>query len=146
MFTGAHVTLTAEGMSLTIVRTEEEIELCAISGKYRSPKIKAYNLNTALRLLKGWIILNASIKEEEEFKAVENTLFDELGGEVMSDQLTFFKYAEFFRLVISPENKDEWICINAQSGERLYFKEGDFEFVRYSYFKKYDRSGIREVT
>lgn len=146
MFTGAHVTLTAEGMSLTIVRTEEEIELCAISGKYRSPKVKAYNLNTALRLLKGWFILNASIKQEEEFKVIENTLFDELGGEVMSDQLTFFKYGEFFKLAISPENKDEWICINVQSDERLYFKEGDFEFVRYSYFKKYDRSDIREVT
>lgn len=146
MFTGAHVTLTAEGMSLTIVRTEEEIELCAISGKYRSPKVKAYNLNTALRLLKGWFILNASIKQEEEFKAIENTLFDELGGEVMSDQLIFFKYGEFFKLAISPENKDEWICINVQSDERLYFKEGDFEFVRYSYFKKYDRSDIREVT
>lgn len=139
MSTGAHVTLIAEGMSLTIAKSEEEIEICAISGKYRSPKVKAFNLNTGLRLLKGWFILNASIKEEEEFKVIESTLFDELGGEVMSDQLFFVKYSELFSLTISPENKDEWICTNVQTNDRLYFKEGDYEFVRYSYFKKYER-------
>lgn len=139
MFPGAHVTLIAEGLSLTISKDDEEVELCAMSGKYRSPKFRAYNLVTGLRLLKGWIVLNASCKEREEFKQIEQTLFDEMGGEVMTtDKLMIVKYGEMFELSISDERSDEWICTNLNSGERLYFSDNADEFVRYAYFKKYE--------
>lgn len=141
---GAHVTLTAEALSVTIVKDEEEIELCAISGKYRSPKIRAYNLITGLKLLKGWFVLNGSQKEREEVKQVELTLFEEMGGEVMADKLPFVKYGEVFELVISPDNSDEWICTNVRTGEKLYFRGIDDDFVRFSYFKKYEPVTVEE--
>lgn len=138
MTIGAHVTLTAEALSITISKDAEEVELCAISGKYRSPKVHAYNLITALKLLKGWFVLNGSQKEREEVRQVELTLFEEMGGEVMSDKLPFVKYGEIFELIVSPENADEWICTNVRTGDKLYFRGVDDDFVRLSYFKKYE--------
>jgi hypothetical protein len=139
MFPGAHVTMIAEGLSLTISKNDEEVELCAMSGKYRSPKFSAYNLVTGLRLLKGWLILNASWKERDEFRQIEQTLFDEMGGEVMSsDKLQIIKYGELFELSISSDRTDEWICTNVTSGEQLYFYDNADEHVRYAFFKKYE--------
>lgn len=140
MTTNAHVTLTTGSLSVTISKDEEEVELCAISGKYRSPKVHAYNLTTALRLLKGWFVLNGSWKEREEIEVVERVMFDELGGELMlSDKLPFIKYGEAFELVISHESSDEWVCINNRTKEKLYFKGIDDDFVRLNYFKKFEQ-------
>lgn len=131
-----HITITVENLSLTIYKREEEVELMAISERFRSPSVKAFNLNTALRLLKGWIVLNCSAKQEEEFTILEGTLFDELAGAIMQDSLTFMKYRENYSLTISPESDNEWICKRESTGELLRFREGDYGFVRYPFFKK----------
>lgn len=131
-------TLTVGGLSITIERIGDEVAVLAISGIYRTPLIRAYNLKTAFRLMKGWFILSASWKERLEVDSLERVLFDELGGELMMDTLTFIKYHHSFTLRISGNNSDEWVCRHDQTGKELVYVDCFDDFGKYAYFKEFE--------
>lgn len=109
MSTVPKVNLLVGDLSVSILKLEESVRVSAFSGRYKIPNVEAFNLRTALWLLKGWFTLTTSYKERSEFNTLIKVMEEELGGELMSGEIIFFRYGEENKLSTSLDEPNTWI-------------------------------------
>ncbi|EJO2543876.1 hypothetical protein NRE35_004242 [Salmonella enterica] len=131
------ITLSSGNISVTITKDDEgEVSLSIYGGRFSLPKFKAYNLKTALYLVRGWAVITTSVNERDDFNTLTELLEDELGGELMIGELHFVRFGNLYKIVTNIEEPDTWWIINETTKEAMAFSDCCDDFMRYSFFNQ----------